>query len=241
MRFSVNAPIERVHDFMVGRRGAFRQVMRNIRLTQRVKKELDADRPKVGFNTVITSRNYFLFPQLVELLHQLGGEMLNVQTIILYDKVEKVWSLNEEQRADSIKYFRAAVKACRQYGIRTNLASYAQPDIIEKTTEMDRIVDLGRRELRRVKPAHPFLHTFCYEPFYLVTIRANGTVGSCRLFGDEGDNIHTKSFRQIWFGDYFSAARKTLLRGPQPFCSKCGSNEMLEQQRIRVELSRVLN
>jgi MoaA/NifB/PqqE/SkfB family radical SAM enzyme len=240
MRFSVNAPIEEVHDFMVDKKGSFAQVIKNIKLLQKIKKKLGKENPQIGFNTVITSRNYFLFPELVELLHELGGTILNTQTIILYDTVEKIWSLNEEQRRDSLKYLRKAERKCKKYGIRTNLGKYIETEVIEKTTEMNKIVELGKKELKKIKSKNKFLHAFCYEPFYLVTIRANGIVGSCRLFGDQGDNIHNKTLKEIWFGDYFNRARKILLNGPQNFCCKCGSNEMLEQRDIRNELLSVI-
>jgi len=240
MRFSVNAPDEKVHDFMVNNKGTYQKVIKNIKILEKIKKDLRKNKPEIGFNTVITSRNYFLFPSLVDLLHEIGGEILNVQTIILYDTIEKMWSLNEDQKKDSIRYFKEAIKKCKKYGIRNNLGSYMKQDVIEKTTGMDTIVELGEQEVKKVKSKNKLVKTFCYEPFYLVTIRANGIVGSCRLFGDQGDNLHTKTLTEIWFGDYFNKARQTLLNGPQSFCSKCGSNEFLEQTRIRNELMKVV-
>lgn len=239
MRFSVNAPLERVHNFMVNKKGSFKKVIKNIKTIQKLKEKFGKEKPIIGFNTVITSRNYSLFPSLVDLFNEVEGKILNVQTIILYDTVEKIWSLNEEQRKDSIKYFKKALGKCKKYGIRTNLDNYLQKGVIEKTTEMGSIVDLGKKEVDKFK-GNSFLKAFCYEPFYLVTIRANGTVGSCRLFGDSGDNIHNKTLSQIWFGEYFNNARRILLENPQNFCSKCGSNELLEQAKIRNELAKVM-
>ncbi len=241
IRFSVNAPNKEIHDFMVDSKGAYEKVIKNIKLLQKIKKEMKSENPIFGFNTVITSKNYFLFPELVELLNDLGGKILNTQTIILYDTLEKVWSLNKKQKKESIKYLKKAAKLCERYKIKNNLNKYLEKEVIEKTTEMDSIIELGKKEIKKIKSKNPFLKAFCYEPFYLVTIRANGVVGSCRLFGDGGDNIHNKTLKEIWFGNYFSNARKTLLKGPQVFCSKCGSNEMLEQKRIREELSKVIN
>ena len=240
MRFSINAPYAKEHDFMVDCKGAFERAIRNIRLVDEWKEKLGMEKPEIGFNTVITSKNYFLFPELVDLLHELGGKILNVQTIILYDKIEEIWSLNEEQRKDARKYFERAVKKCERYGIRTNLRNYVEKEFIEKTTEMDSIVELGMKDVESVEIENEFVKAFCFEPFYLVTIRANGIVGSCRLFGDQGTSIHDKSLKEVWFGEYFERARKAVLRGPQPFCSKCGSNEFLENRRIRRELLKAM-
>jgi MoaA/NifB/PqqE/SkfB family radical SAM enzyme len=240
IRFSLNAPNEKIHDFMVDCKGSYKRVLKNIKLLQKIKKELKSEKPLIGFNTVITGRNYFLFPKLVKFLNELGGKILNTQTIILYDTIEKIWSLNEEQKKESIKFLEEAARLCEKYGIKNNLRGYISKEVIEKTTEMDSIVKLGEKEMRKIKKGNPFLKAFCYEPFYLITIRANGIVGSCRLFGDKGDSITNKSLKEIWFGEYFENARKTLLKGPQPFCSKCGSNEMLQQISIRNEIMKVL-
>ncbi|MEM5855052.1 MAG: radical SAM protein [Candidatus Aenigmatarchaeota archaeon] len=240
LRFSLNAPDEKTHDFLVNKKGAYKKIIGNIKKVQKLKETLGKDKPEIGFNTVITSRNYFLFPSLVDLLDELGGKILNTQTIILYDNVEKIWSLNKKQKRESLKYLREALKKCKRYGIKTNLENYLSREVIEKTTEMNEIVELGKKEVEKINSSKNFVKTFCFEPFYLMTIRANGTVGSCRLFGDKGDNIKNKTLKEIWFGDYFRKARENLIKGPQEFCSKCGSNEMLEQARIRGELIKVL-
>ncbi|MCD6403084.1 MAG: radical SAM protein [Candidatus Aenigmarchaeota archaeon] len=240
MRFSINSPYEQNHDFLVNGKGAFQRAINNIKLIQRWKEKLGKEKPTIGFNTVITSANYTEFPELVELLCELGGKILNVQTIILYSKEEEIWTLNEKQKKESQKYLRKAKRLAEKYGIRHNLDGYLEKDVLEKTIAMDGMTDLGMKELKKIKHPNPFVKSYCFEPYYLVTIRANGIVGSCRLFGDSGDSIHDKTLRDVWFGEYFNNARKTLLKGPQPFCSKCGSNEFLENRKIRLELMKWL-
>lgn len=240
MRFSINSPYEEEHDFLVDGKGAFKRAINNIKLIQKWKERLKVKKPVIGFNTVINSVNYKRFPELVKLLNELGGKILNVQTIILYSKEEEIWTLNKKQKRDSQKYLRKAKRLAERYRIKHNLDSYLEKDVIEKTTAMDGIIKLGMKELKKINHPNPFVRSYCFEPYYLVTIRANGVVGSCRLFGDKGDNIHKKRLKEIWFGEYFNRARKILLKGPQEFCSKCGSNEFLENRRIRQELMKWL-
>ncbi|MDI6826338.1 MAG: radical SAM protein [Candidatus Aenigmarchaeota archaeon] len=236
-RVSINAPSAEEHDFIVNTKGAFKRAVKNIKKINELKEELRKDKPVIGFNTVIQSKNYFMFPEIVELLNELDGKILNTQTIILYSDKEKKWSLNEEQRKDSQKYIKKALKIANKHGIRTNLENYLEEEVMEDSTEMEKMEDLVFSELEKIEHKNEFVHTFCFEPFYLITIRANGIVGSCRLFGDHGDNIHNKTLKEIWFGEYFNHARKILMHGkPQDFCSKCGSNEFLENRRIRFEL-----
>ena len=240
MRFSINSANEDEHDFMVDGKHAYRRAVNNIKSIQAFKQKLGKDKPVIGFNTVINSMNYRGFPELVELLHELGGEILNVQTIILYSEEEKIWTLSKEQQKDSQKYLKRAKSLAEKYRIRHNLDAYLERDVMEKTVKMDGMTELGMKELKSIKHENKFVKSYCFEPYYLVTIRANGIVGSCRLFGDKGDNIHHKRLKDIWFGEYFRRAREALLKGPQPFCSKCGSNEFLENRRLRRELMKWL-
>jgi len=239
-RVSINAPTAEEHDFLVDKGGAFEKAVENIKKLAELKREFKTEKPEIGFNTVINRKNYFRMPEIIEFLHELGGSFINVQTIILYSKEEQKWSLKEEHRKDSQKYIKKAIGISNSLGIRTNLDSYLDKDVMRDSTEMGKMKDLGLGDIKNIEHRNKFVKTFCFEPFYLVTIRSNGTVGSCRLFGDEGDNIMDKTLKEVWFGEYFNKARHAQMTSTIPaFCSKCGSNEFLENRRIRNELIRV--
>jgi MoaA/NifB/PqqE/SkfB family radical SAM enzyme len=221
-----------------------------MRLFDYWKRKLNKKLPVIGFNTVITSENYRKLPEMVSLLHSLGGSMMNVQTIILYSPLEKKWTLSERQNKELPKYLRKAIRIADKYNITTNLREYLNRQLVDKSTKMDEIHEI-------IAPADAEVNTFnedacsqsatkindfiripCYEPWYLMTIRANGIVGSCRLFRDDGDSIHDKTLSEVWFGDYFTRARARLAAGTLPeYCSKCGSNELVENRRLRRALT----
>lgn len=236
-RVSINAPIAEEHDFLVDSKEAFEKAIGNIRKLVELKKKFKSEKPEIGFNTVINRKNYTRMPEIIEFLHSLGGSFINVQTIILYSKEEQKWSLEEDHRRDSQKYIKKSINTANKLGIRTNLDSYLDKDVMRDSTEMDKMKDLGKLDVQKIKHPNKFFKTFCFEPFYLMTIRSNGTVGSCRLFGDDGDNITNKTLREVWFGEYFTKSRQAQIDGSTPdFCSKCGSNEFLENRKIRNEL-----
>lgn len=240
-RVSINGPNAKEHDFLVNSDGAFDKAVKSIVEISRLKEEIGVKYPEIGFNTVINRNNYQKLPEIIELLHDLGGTFINTQTIILYSEEEKVWTLKDEHRKDSQEYIRKSIETAKKLGIRTNLESYLDKKLLKDSTEMDGMKDLTMSEVSKINHANGFVKTFCFEPFYLMTIRANGTVGSCRLFGDKGDNITEKSLRDIWFGEYFTNARESQINGNVPeFCTKCGSNEFLENKKIREELMRHL-
>jgi len=235
VRFSINTPDAGTHDSLVSVRGSFDKSVKSFSLFNKYKKELKRDKPELGFNTVINSRNYMKFPDLIKFLKSVGGEVLNVQTIILYSEKEKKWGLNKKQREEFRKCIVKALKTAQECGIKTNLHEYLKQELVESSNEvrqMKKIIDQETKK-RQIN----FSEVPCFEPWYLMTIRANGIVGSCRLFGDKGTPIHNKTLKDIWFGEYFQKARQRLLNNNTPsYCANCGANEFIENKRIRGEL-----
>lgn len=241
VRFSINGPDSKVHDSLVGSRGAFKSAISAIKQLHDLKSTESAEKPEIGFNTVINSANYDKLPELVQLLAELGGRVLNVQTVILYSDKEQEWTLNEDQQQQLQASIAKAISLADSHNIEHNLRDYEDEELVEKSNLKDGIGKFIRSSkssfYRLLAPNNKFINAFCYEPWYLATIRADGTVGSCRLFRDEGEDLHEKSLREIWFGPYFTRNRQTLLAGEQlPYCSKCGSNEYLENMRVRKQL-----
>jgi len=234
IRLSLHSPDEKDHDSLMNTKGSYQKIINAAKLISKWKKKLGKDKPEMGFNTVINSYNYKKFDEIVKLLAELGGNLLNVQTIILYDDKEKQYSLNDKQRKEFPKYVKKAVKQAKKYNIKTNLHDYMDEEVVEKSTELGEMHQI-------MENIHPgFFGSYCFEPWYLITIRANGIVGSCRLFGDEGDNLHKKSLKEIWYGKYYARNRKVLEdHKKHDFCKHCGSNEFIENRRIGNELFKI--
>lgn len=235
VRFSINAPDAKTHDFLVSTKGSFDKAVKSFSLFNKYKKELGKDKPELGFNTVINSKNYKKFPNLIKLLHTLSGEILNVQTIILYSEKEKIWSLNRKQREGFQSCVKESLEISKKYGIKTNLHEYSEKKLVESSNEVNQMKTMIKKEIKKRKG--DFSDAPCFEPWYLMTIRANGIVGSCRLFGDKGISIHDKTLNEAWFGEYFTRARQRLLSNDIPdYCGSCGANEFIENKRIREEI-----
>ncbi len=234
IRFSLNADRKEIHDSMVKLEGSYDKIIENARLINRYKKLYRNKVPELGFNTVITSKNYMRIPHLIKLLKKLNGSLLNFQTLILYEKSDKNYALSREQQEDLKRYISEGIRLAGRYGIHTNLQDYTNSELVDSSNKVAKMDTIMRKEKKK-----GFLNTHCYEPWYLMTIRANGIVGSCRLFGDSGEKLHDKSLRNVWFGNYFTKARKKQVGMDIPdFCKNCGVNEMVENRRIRDELNK---
>lgn len=237
VRFSVNSHEAERHDFLVGSEGAFKKAIKSILYLSKYKRKLGTSKPEIGFNTVINTVNYKELPELVELLSELNGDLFNVQTIILYSEKEEKWTLSKEEKEEFPKYVKEANNIAAEKNIDTNVDQYLQEDLVDKSNKMDEMDQVIEKERRKMAKREGLKSAYCYEPWYLMTIRADGTVGSCRLFGDDGVDIHRKSLKEIWFGDYYRENREKLKKGePLDYCSKCGSNEFLENKKIRESL-----
>jgi MoaA/NifB/PqqE/SkfB family radical SAM enzyme len=231
IRVSINGPNAKMHDFLVGYPGAFEKAIDSLKYTNVYKKKCKQKTPEIGFNTVINSMNYAEFLNIARLLTKVGGTFLNVQTIILYDDNEKKWSLNEKQRKEFSRIAKCVQRYADRHMIQTNIGEYINNRIIKTSNE------LGKMDTLMNTHKKGFIGSHCFEPWYLVTIRANGIVGSCRLFGDKGVSIHDKSLRDIWFGTYYNEIRYRLIKHDFPeYCKFCGANEYMENERIREKL-----
>ncbi len=236
VRVSVLSPDAEAHDRLMAKQGSHSRALAALRALVRSKQEMHASAPEIGFNTILSSGNYAALPELVELLADLGGTHLNTQTLILYSKDEEWTSLNEEQRRDFPRYARKAVGIAKRHGIRTNLACYLDEELVEKSSQLGTITELMGQDSTGSRSAG-FAGCHCFQPFYLLTIRANGIAGSCRLFGDAGTSLHSQSLSQAWYGAYFTRAREHVLsRRLFDYCSHCNANEHLENMKIRLAM-----
>lgn len=238
VRFSINGPDAKTHDFLVSSKGSFNKAIKNFKLFQKYKSELKYSKPELGFNTVINSVNYDKFPEIIKLLHSLGGDLMNTQTIILYTDEEKKWALNEKQREEFREYAKESLNLSHEYNIKTNLHEYLNQKLMDSSNEVSQMKNVICKDVKKEKMG--FSDASCFEPWYLMTIRANGIVGSCRLFGDQGVSIHNKSLKEVWFGEYFQKARQKLLSNDVPdYCKNCGANEFVENQKIKTEIENI--
>lgn len=240
VRFSINGPDAEIHDYLVSSSGSFDKAIKAFQLFQKYKTIFKQDKPELGFNTVINSMNYNKFPEIIKLLHSLGGNLINTQTIILYTNEEKKWALNEKQREEFKEYAKESLNLSQEYNLKTNLHEYLDQDLINNSNEVSQMKNVICKDIK--KEQKNFSDVSCFEPWYLITIRANGIIGSCRLFGDQGISIHDKSLKEVWFGEYFEKARQRLLNNDVPdYCKNCGANEFVENQKIRREIEKYLN
>ena len=80
----------------------------------------------------------------------------------------------------------------------------------------------------------PFLELPCYDPWFHMTIKADGRVISCDVSTDNIENIKNKNLKEIWYGKYFSTLRKNMTQKRIPdYCKQCNPSHTTQRRWLR--------
>ena len=83
------------------------------------------------------------------------------------------------------------------------------------------------------KYVNKFLNAFCLAPFCSLGVDALGNVGRCAAAYRHSSpvNLRGKSIREVWYGEFFEAARKLMLEG-KPLGKECKTCGIINQRFI---------
>ena len=232
LTISIDSADARNHDLLRDKVGTFQKVIANLNELKELKEEYGSDKPKLRFNTVLTNLNYNHMAELVEIAHRLGCEDIQVQPMTVFSEIGEKYKL-KGHKTELNKSLTEAKTLADKYDIYTNMDSFIDNEIVDKTEEMDRVI-----EEEASKEENRFLSAPCFEPWYNMVILPQGEVAQCSMFGGKGgDNIGNKSLKEVWFGDYFEKARRRLLDHELfSYCKNCCVPVNLENKRIRENL-----
>jgi MoaA/NifB/PqqE/SkfB family radical SAM enzyme len=246
--FSLDAPDPATNDYLRGRRGAFDRCMEALDIFKYWKERLSCDKPVIQFNTVLSNRNYNKMVGMIELAHEVGCEAVHVEPLTVHSPLgEKLKLKTDDHR---FKKFRAEALRAKaiavRYGIYTNLDelvdSTAGSRFVEKSNKMTDIIRAeGICEYKKNKnlmspTARRFINLACYEPWYHMVIKVDGSVGPCCLFIASAPewNVRRKSLSELWNGVYFASIRKQIIDKKFPdYCAICNTGQVLENRRLR--------
>jgi len=232
--FSIDGPDKETNDFLRGK-GSFDKSMKSLKLFALWKKKLSKNAPRITLGPVLSSKNFDKLNNFVELANSLSVEEITLQPILVPDNyLGKLLKLNEEQKRRCKDYLKDAIKLAEKYRIHTNFDGL-NDSLIDRSTE---IINVIKEDFQNEE--HKFLSTPCYEPFFFISIHANGKAYPCCIddntlyFG----NIKEKSLEDIWYGRPFNAFRKNLLNKTlSSKCKECCGTLVMENREIRSKLS----
>ncbi|MFC1890406.1 radical SAM/SPASM domain-containing protein [Thermodesulfobacteriota bacterium] len=244
IKISLHGADAAVHDRLTAVPGTFERVMRALDAVKHRKDLVGGDRPRLEFGPVVTRANFRQFPEMVRLAHRYGVAEFKPQSMTIYTSHCEDLRLDETESRAFQRLIPEISDLCLRFGISTNISDFLDPDLIHKTDRMDEVIlkkeSAGGAEERKEEPGNPFFRLGCYEPWFHLTIWANGAAGPCGFTEwSLCDDIRQKSLKEVWLGDTFNGIRETILRGGLPgFCANCVSTVVVHNREIQRELIR---
>ena len=234
--FSLDAPRKEINDFLRG--DGFEKVVNSIKSFQLKKIKLKKDKPLIHIHMVLCNKNYHLLPEMFEFVYNLNCRNLLVEPIVLLAQKTKAGSellFRKKDKKMLLKYLKKATQIAHEHNFQTNVDKL-EFELIKKTSKMKEII-----EKEGMEEKNPIISLPCYQPFYRMIIRPWGIVGPCCMFDNDGDDIHNKTLKEIWFGDFFENIRKKMMKRELPdFCSKCNPSQIQENRKIRTFLKNII-
>jgi len=226
--FSLDGPNAEINDYLRGK-GCFETVVKNIRRFQHEKERMKTDKPILKFNVVISRINFRHLPEMIRLAKKMGIEIVHFDKMTVHSSIGEKIKVRKEEMGELKRKLIEAQKLADGYNILTNARELTSEPFVDKSNEMV--------ELMRKDSGKDFNNLYCYEPWWHIVVKPDGSVQPCCLFDSKEENIKQKSLKQIWFGDYFERIRKSIMeREFFEFCKICNAGQFLENRRIREAL-----
>jgi MoaA/NifB/PqqE/SkfB family radical SAM enzyme len=223
--FSLDGPDAKTNDSIRGK-GSFENVMKSINLFNQMKRRMKRRLPTLKFNVVINKKNYNKIGKMIELAKEVNCSIVHFDSLTVHSEIGKKIRLTKKQEEEFDKYVDTTKKLAESLRILTDINSLTSV-FLEKSNEMEEI-------LEREGDSKDFFSLVCYEPWWHLVIKTNGTVQPCCLYDEKEENVKNKSLRKIWFGEFFENIRENIKQKQlSKYCSICNAGQVFENRRIR--------
>jgi MoaA/NifB/PqqE/SkfB family radical SAM enzyme len=227
--FSLEGPDAKSNDAIRGK-GNFERVMEIINLLNQMKMKTRKNLPIIKFNVVVNKKNYDKVEKMVMLAKKVNCSMIHFDSLTIHSEYGDKLKLNEKEEREFEKNAKAAKELAEKLGIFTDV-DFLTRELIEKSNEMEFV-------LEKESNSENFFSLVCYEPWWHLVIKTDGSAQPCCLYDEKEENVKNKSLRKIWFGDFFKKIRDSMRKKQfSKYCSICNAGQVFENRRIRSELS----
>ena len=227
IHFSIDGATSLTHDTLRGKRGSFKKTVSTLcRLGQKRNYDL-----RLAIHTVITNRNYFEIPQIVELAYAVGAQRVDFDDLISYTPEQKKLELSQIQRKELRRLAQVGLKKANELKIETTLDQYLLRD-----TRI-RGKDAPSTEKKSSK-GNGLESAPCLKPFYHLTLTADGKISPCCVLAGQGSRLfdmQQPSLKKLWYDDDFlQLLRKRMIdQNPIDRCRECSNNILNHESYIR--------
>lgn len=240
VQISLDCPDAESQDYLRCQPNAFSRAMRTAKRLSEYKRRLSSEKPYLGFNTILTTRNHTRLAEHIELCHDTGFQLVYFEPLYAgYVRGGRL-ALDERETEEMQPHIHEAKRRADELGIATNVERFLRKDLMRK----ERITDLIRAEGRAAgagrRSCESFLSVPCYQPWYLMGIKGSGLAGCCSTF-EVGEKIHSKTLAEVWYGETFDRLRREMLSRMLPeYCGKCSVYVVMDNRETREALARAM-
>lgn len=227
--FSIDGPDPETNNYLRGSPNAFNKAIEALKLIKKEKDIQNKSRPKIAINVVLSNRNYDKLNPMIVFAHTYNCESIKFEPVTIHSKLGLELKLHQNHTAALYNKIPLAEKLAKKYKITTNLHHLMDTKMIEKSNYVSRT------------SKNDFLSMPCYEPWYHIVIKVDGTAGPCCIYDKKRLNIKNNTLKDIWFSSYFNTIRKNILKNQLPdFCRICNAGQVAENNGIRKCLNKLV-
>jgi len=247
IKFSVDGSNAKLQDKLRGVK-CYEKVMSNIKRLSEFKKIYRSNKPRLSFNTVISSENYKDLPKIIELGKKTGIDEIMLLPLTVFSKEGEKLKMSKKQAIEFQGIIGKCLPLLKKYDIASNMENFiVDADYLQKTNAMDEVMmqESGKYSIKDKKnKLDNFISMPCFEPWTHVTILPNGNIASCfnNYVWETKVSIRNHSLKELWYGRYFDKFRDEILTGKlSKACATCCIWRLFEVQDIRKEMEDYLN
>ena len=227
--FSIDGGTNVVQDNLRGREKTFEKNEKTLLLFKKFKTENNNKKPIIHFNSVISNINYNHLDNIIKFAAKSGVEAVNFETLTIHSKQGDSIQLSKIQLEEFQKSIQKIKQLAIKLNIKTNIEKYDDLSLIENSNNMNKIIKIGK--------TNDFSAIACFEPWYHMVVKVDGSVGPCCVFTEKKVNVKTMSLSEIWYGKFFNNLRKDIKKAKLPsYCKICNAGQLFRNEFLRTEL-----
>jgi MoaA/NifB/PqqE/SkfB family radical SAM enzyme len=220
--FSIDGPNHEIHNYLRGSPHAFERAVTALKLFNEEKAIQNKRKPQIAFNAVLSNKNHTALSQMIMMAKKYACTSIKFEPITIHSHAGGSLILSEENMLELKKCIPKAIKLANKYKIQTNLCHLMDTKLIEKSNYINTVIQNDKK------------HFSCYEPWYHIVIKVDGTAGPCCIYDKKKLNIKNKTLKEIWFSGYFNSIRSDISHNKMPdFCRICNAGQIIQNRAIR--------
>lgn len=232
--FSLDAPDEKTNDYLRGK-GTFEKVMESIHRFNELKSSSKSEKPILKFNVVVSKKNYEKLAGMIELARELRVDIVSFEPLTVHSSIGERLSLEEKEARKLKESVLKIDELARSYGILTNIVNFSNERLVVKPKHLEVLKE-------NESTSSSFASCVCFEPWWHLVIKVDGSAQPCCLFDSKEENVRCKSLKKIWYGKHFEGIRKSMLEGRfSEFCERCNAGQVAENMKIKEKLSELMD